>query len=403
MVAIDARSIGFAMVATDARSIGFAIMDASGRTPTVLSMRATASRPIAMRATNSRSIGFATCRAVVPPPKGVAKRGADSRLRAFACRCAATCLLALLFIAPGQRVFAQAGEFARVLVLLPSAQQDAAAWAEISRGVQSAGAHALQVADLPIDPIWAACRSPACAASAARAARLPAMLFTRLARDRLELSCFTRDGRHTVSRMALQQRPLAVVAGDLFRDVQQKLSLGEQALLRVRTRPDGALVYLDGQLVGLTPFERAIAAGHHDLRVVSSGFASEVRSLDTSEGEAETVTLTLPPLMAAASRDPASSARPPSAANFVLGSLLLLASVPTLTSGYNALLDRGQCLRAAADGCEERARFEAKHGVFLAAGALAVIGATYLFIARPFRVTAEVDRNRAGLRVQAEF
>jgi hypothetical protein len=329
------------------------------------------------------------------PRRGAARRFVLHRIRWW--------LLTLLLLAPSRQARAQAAEFVRVLVLLPSPQQDAGAWAEISRGVQSAGARALQVADLPIDPIWAACRAAVCAAAAAQAARLPTLLFTRVGDDRLELAWFASDGRHTVSRIALRQRPVAVVAGELFRDAQQKLSLGDQAFLRLLTRPDHALVYLDGELVGLTPFERALASGRHEARVVSSGFASATSRLELRPGEARTVVLTLAPLALTSARNPDGQARPASAGNYLLGSLLLLASVPTLSSGWNALLDRGQCLRAAADGCEVRARFEAKHGVFLAAGALAVIGASYVFIARPFRISAELERSGAGLRLRGDF
>ncbi|MFO0632623.1 MAG: PEGA domain-containing protein [Nannocystaceae bacterium] len=63
--------------------------------------------------------------------------------------------------------------------------------------------------------------------------------------------------------------------------------------LQVLTRPSGARVLVDGEVVGVTPLELAVAAGPHDVRVEKAGYAAQLRRIDAVEGTRENVELTL--------------------------------------------------------------------------------------------------------------
>lgn len=64
-------------------------------------------------------------------------------------------------------------------------------------------------------------------------------------------------------------------------------------VLVIDTKPAGALVYVDGEVVGETPLERAVPEGAHKVRVSLSGHVAEERELSFVPGVREQVTLEL--------------------------------------------------------------------------------------------------------------
>lgn len=64
-------------------------------------------------------------------------------------------------------------------------------------------------------------------------------------------------------------------------------------VLVIDTRPSGALVYVDGEVVGETPLERAVGEGTHKIRVSLPGHVAEERELSFVPGVREQVTLDL--------------------------------------------------------------------------------------------------------------
>lgn len=64
-------------------------------------------------------------------------------------------------------------------------------------------------------------------------------------------------------------------------------------VLVIDTKPSGALVYVDGEVVGETPLERAVAEGSHKVRVSLAGHVAEERELSFVPGVREQVTLDL--------------------------------------------------------------------------------------------------------------
>jgi hypothetical protein len=296
-------------------------------------------------------------------------------------------------------------ELTRVLLLSPTPADDGARWADLVRALLSVGTRAVQVADLAIDPVFAACRTGECAARAAQAAQLPAALFSGVpatagAGAALELHLFASDGRGTRTRSSLAGQSWIQAAAALFESARQQLALGDGALLRVQTTPESALVSIDGQPAGITPYEQPIAAGSHVLRMALDGFSSQQRTLHVGHGQVGSVSLHLQraPL---GSDLGANARRVPAPSNFVLGSVLALAALPALIAGTNALANDGQCLDAVGDGCRQRAHFESRGALLLAGGALSLLGSALFFIAQPFQLSADVSHTALQLRLRS--
>jgi hypothetical protein len=62
--------------------------------------------------------------------------------------------------------------------------------------------------------------------------------------------------------------------------------------LKLRSTPDGMIVMLDGVKIGVTPIERDLAAGPHDIVLVDGGTRVGERKVEIPEGS--TVELTMP-------------------------------------------------------------------------------------------------------------
>lgn len=65
------------------------------------------------------------------------------------------------------------------------------------------------------------------------------------------------------------------------------------AILIVDSKPTGATVMIDGEVVGVTPIERSVIAGEHVLRVSSDGYVAEEREVNFVPGVTETINLEL--------------------------------------------------------------------------------------------------------------
>jgi hypothetical protein len=303
----------------------------------------------------------------------------------------------------------------QVLLLTPTPAEDSARWASVVRGLRAVGQRALQVADLPLDPVFAACRSAECAEQVARSSQLTAALFTFLsvqptaagpstAGPQLELRVFEPAGRQATVRTSLVGRPLAQAAAELFEASRRQLALGDGALLSIASRPVGAIVWLDGKPLGVTPFEHALPAGAHTLRITLGGFVSDEQPLQLTQSELRTVGVRLTrepgPRLAKQLADPRGEASP---WNYVIGGVLGVAAMPTLISGVNAWANDGQCLEADAHGCKLRGHFGERSALLLAVGGLALAGAVYWFVALPIRLEAAPMLGGAQLRVRANF
>jgi hypothetical protein len=299
-----------------------------------------------------------------------------------------------------------------VLVLAPAQIDDAAQWSDVVRGLHAAGARALQVGELAIDPVYAACRASECAAQLAISTRLAVALFvftpeTAPGAPGVELQLFEPDGTRLTQQAMLGSRSRADVVADLVKTARERVTLVDQALLSVTARPVGGVVWIDGRSAGVTPFQQPMAAGTHSVRVTLPGFRPQTRQVELARGEVRLldVRLTRAAELPVASEHvrPASAARAVSPLNFVLGGALALLALPALVASINTLVNDGQCLESTGRGCSERASFGARSGLLLAAGGVALAGGGYLLIARPFELVAEASPRSAQLELRARF
>jgi hypothetical protein len=303
------------------------------------------------------------------------------------------------------RVLGEPPEWPRVLLLSPTPAEDSARWADLVRALLSVGTRAVQVADLPIDPVFAACRRSECAARAAQAAQLPAALFVSVpaaagSAAALELQLFASDGRAARTRRSLAGQSWIRTATALFESARQRLALGDGALLRVQSTPESALVSVDGQPAGVTPFEQPVVAGSHVLRVGLDGFSSQQRTLHVDRGQIGSVSIRLERAPLSSDLGPRRDHVVAAPSNFVLGSVLVLVALPALIAGTNALANDGQCLEAVGDTCRQRAHFGTGAALLLAGGALSLLGSGFFFIAQPFQLSADVSHTALELRLR---
>jgi hypothetical protein len=292
-------------------------------------------------------------------------------------------------------------ETVRVLLLSPNQTEQPQRWADVVRGLRAAGMRAAQVAELGVDPVWAACRSPDCAASAVAIANMPVVLCApTVDGSALELQWFGADGVRVALRGPLAHASMQATAARLAERLRRRLALGDRAMLQVVSVPPGASVRLDGELVGLTPYQRPCAPGQHTLRVELDGRAADERSVELSSSELHTEKVRLSPNSLTTSGARQDAAAP---TNFALAGALLVAATPALIAGVNRAVDAGQCLQSDAGGCRERGHFGVTGAMLLAGGVVAAAGGLYLFIARPLRVTAEVAPQAAAIRVRGSL
>jgi TonB family protein len=82
------------------------------------------------------------------------------------------------------------------------------------------------------------------------------------------------------------------------------------ARLTVRSEPDGAMVSVDGRVIGMTPLDQALLGpGRHEVRVERRGFRAQTRRIEAGAGQPLLVALRLEPLVEARP-EPAVKPRP---------------------------------------------------------------------------------------------
>jgi hypothetical protein len=197
---------------------------------------------------------------------------------------------------------------------------------------------------------------------------------------------------------------LTRATAELARRVLLRRALGPRALLQVESRPTGARVLVDGKLAGLTPFEQAWDPGTHSVSVEREGYEPAHADAPLASGAVHHVRVELRAARATGAALADQTPRlVPSAANAALGSVLAIASLPLLIVGANGFIDHGQCLESIAGTCTHQAEAGPVEAVLLGAGALSLVGALYLFVAKPFRLWVEATPRAAALRVQGRF
>ena len=174
------------------------------------------------------------------------------------------------------------------------------------------------------------------------------------------------------------------------------------AVLILDSKPRGALVIVDGEVVGKTPLERPVLAGPHTIRVSLDGHVADERELTFVNGARETVSVTL-------HRTPGSSRSQLLGAVGLGGGLAVLAAGITLLALDDAPY-RGDCIHPIVDAkkqCRSLYNTGPLGGALIGVGAIVgTLGAVALIRHRGARRSGPGRRAFVvprGLGVAGEF
>lgn len=285
-----------------------------------------------------------------------------------------------------------------VLLLSPAGGELQGQRTEIVRGLRAAQLRAMQVADVSLDPVFAACRQSSCAAEAARTAGMPALLCS-VRGGIAELRWVAPEDGLWTERAEVARGGLSGAIRELARRILLRRALGPRALLRVDSHPVGASVLVDGKLAGITPLEQAWEPGAHVISVEMEGYRSQQTDARLGSGDLSAWRFDLQPEQGPAFQPQ----RAVSPANYVLGSVLALAALPLVIAGSNAFIDAGQCLSSDAGSCTQRGEGGTAAGTMLVGGAASLLASVYFFIAQPVRVRVDLPPQAAAVSVRGRF
>jgi hypothetical protein len=221
------------------------------------------------------------------------------------------------------------------------------------------------------------------------------------------LRLVAKDGRISDARVPLGEVAVTTAAKQAFVLAERALSLGGDALLRVKSTPVGATVLVDGGVVGQAPSEHRVKAGSHQVELQLAGFDHVQRNLEAESGRLRLVDVVL----ARSRLDGSAQGRAPggtprtSSLNYVAGAALLAAAAPALYSSLVTLASDGSCAVEldARQRCTARVHFGALSTVLLAVGALSAGFGGYLLVARPWTVDGEISPTATSVRWTGRF
>jgi hypothetical protein len=139
------------------------------------------------------------------------------------------------------------------------------------------------------------------------------------------------------------QQAAAAIGNELLREAQNH----PRGVLEVSSHPTGAQVVIDGASRGVTPYQRALLVGRHDLKLRLSGHADYDQALDIQSGKSLTIEATLNPgASTVGSADHGSAVvqtpkRP--LWRYLLGGGLIASGVLLSGLGISALSQSGSC------------------------------------------------------------
>jgi hypothetical protein len=317
------------------------------------------------------------------------------------CAASATrsCVIARAYVAPLFASFASfaviyiaAPAFAQEAAWLPTAEQDLAPWrADVQTALEAEGVVVRSSAH--------ACESDTAALASTRVVGVQAAVCIVVAGGRAAVRLLRSTAKIGNGSAAIRGAdvPAAVIAA--YHQAELALELGAAGLLRVGSIPEGALVTLDDEPIGHAPLERRVPPGSHDLALTLDGFAGERQSVEITRGRVSEVHAKL---VRGAADDDATSAGPtrPSVANWIVGGVLVAASVPALVVSIGTLANDGDCRkRDASDICTERVHFGALSATLLGFGAAALIAGGSIMLTQPFTVDVDAGADHAVLRI----
>jgi len=138
------------------------------------------------------------------------------------------------------------------------------------------------------------------------------------------------------------QQAMAALSGELLREAQNH----PRGIVEVGSQPAGAAVLIDGQQRGVTPYQRALLSGTHDLTLVLSGYADHRQPLDIQSGKTLTIDVPLTPGVSQTqlTESPLTPGRPPRPLwRYLVGGGLMASGLLVGGLGVSALVQNGQC------------------------------------------------------------
>jgi hypothetical protein len=219
----------------------------------------------------------------------------------------------------------------------------------------------------------------------------------------------------------------AVNGGDIALAVRAALAdarglhmLGPGPWVRVHGQPEGAKVFVDGQLVGTVPYRAAMVAGRYELKVQAPGHKSEQQTLDIPLNDARVVDVEVglspgqdPPEPAVTTVAPiASDAPAPAAAlsaqrvaqpaDYIVGGTIALGGLLLMTiDPVRALAQHHECANS---DCSRRYTFGTRTALEVVGGALLVAGGAVVALAwKPFAIEVVAQPSAAGVTVHSQF
>lgn len=191
----------------------------------------------------------------------------------------------------------------------------------------------------------------------------------------------------------------ARVVPQAYREALMALKLGGHGLVRIRSRPVGASIRVDGKAAGHTPLELHMQPGARRIVAELSGFAAIADTVDVQRGRVVELELALQRRVPdAPGRDSASGL------NHVVAGVLVAASLPALVLAGRTLLDGGPC--EARDGrgvCTRRDGFDFGDAALLVGGVVGLGVGTYFLFGVPIRAQAGGSSQGARLQVVGRF
>ncbi len=171
------------------------------------------------------------------------------------------------------------------------------------------------------------------------------------------------------------------------------------AVLILDSKPTGATVMIDGEVVGVTPIERSVIAGEHVLRVFSDGFVAEEREITFVPGVTETLKLDL-------NRAVGSKKMRVLGAAAVGGGVLSLGGAVGLLVADDQFLCNKKGNQSDPDNCEFYSNFSPAGGALaIVGGALTTLGVVLLLRHRKpsKKASASATVSPTGIWLRARF
>lgn len=137
---------------------------------------------------------------------------------------------------------------------------------------------------------------------------------------------------------------VASTVTDLATSVRRKLDAQatEPPKVVVNSQPAGATVTLDGEVLGVTPFDVEVPAGEHDLEITLDGHVKQRQRVMFVDGVHESLSFSLQPTPSAASEGPVDTDDSAGRGMRIAGFTALGLGVASVGAGVGFLVSNGQ-------------------------------------------------------------